>query len=85
MKLKELEQQENGGDKVKVTILENWNPTHMKKLQRKFNAQGLEIVVSEDFTSAVIEGTQWGSLESISGQVKRSECTDYTAMADLLP
>ena len=70
---------------MKVTILENWDPEHMKKLQRKINAQGLEIVVSEDFTSAVVEGVQWGSLESLSGQVRRSECTDYTAMVDLLP
>ncbi|MBU7045070.1 MAG: hypothetical protein HXS54_01425 [Theionarchaea archaeon] len=33
---------------MKVTILENWDPEHLEKLQKKFEAQGLQMVVSQD-------------------------------------
>ncbi|MBU7045077.1 MAG: hypothetical protein HXS54_01460 [Theionarchaea archaeon] len=71
--------------KMKVTILENWESEHLEKLQKKFEAQGLQMVVSQDGRNAVVEGVQWASLEEICGKVKRSNCLDFENMKKLLP
>jgi hypothetical protein len=69
---------------VIATLLTHWDPEHLQKLKAKFEARGLEVVISEDGTSAVIEGQQWASLELIKGSVRTIDITDMSRAASLL-
>lgn len=59
-------------DEGKVTILKNWDETHLKYLKRKMDARGIEMLVKG--RSAVIRGRHWASLEQLKGQVSHDTC-----------